>query len=98
MFDVFSRLYSGFERNRSLIPAAQYTEVRYEELVKNPVGSLEQIYETLGISDFHAALPAIENSLASREVYRTNRYDVDAKMRDQIKERWSDYIDRYGYQ
>ena len=97
VFNVFSRLYSGFERNRSLIPAAQYTEVRYEELVKNPVGSLEQIYETLGISDFHAALPAIENSLASREGYRTNRYDVDAKMRDQIKERWSDYIDRYGY-
>jgi LPS sulfotransferase NodH len=80
-----------------LIPAAQYAEVRYEELVKNPVGSLEQIYETLGIPDFQAALPAIENSLASREGYRTNRYDVDAKMRDQIKERWSDYIDRYGY-
>ncbi len=97
VFNIFSRLYDGFERNRSLIPASQYAEVRYEDLSKKPVESLQKIYDELNIADFPKALPAVREYLHSREGYRTNRYIVSAETLAQIKDRWSAYVDRYGY-
>ena len=92
-----NRLYDAFERDRSLIPPAQYTEVHYEKLAENPVESMQQIYDDLGIADFSEALPGVHAYLDSRQGYQTNRYDLDARTLGRIKSRWASYIDRYGY-
>ena len=97
VFSVFTRLYNRFERDRSMIPASQYTEVRYEELANNPVESLQEIYDALAIPDFSKTLPAVSTYLESREGYQTNRYSVDAQTQGRIKERWADFSERYGY-
>ena len=97
VYSVFSRLYDAFERDRLLIPPAQYTEVHYEKLAENPVESMQQIYDDLGITDFSEALPGVQAYLDSRQGYQTNRYDLDARTRGRIKSRWASYIDRYGY-
>ena len=97
VFSVFSRLYDAFDRDRLLIPPAQYTEVHYEKLAENPIQCMQQIYADLGIADFSEALPEVQAYLNSRQGYQTNRYDLDSRTLEQIKTRWASYIDRYGY-
>ena len=80
-----------------MIPASQYTEVRYEELANNPVESLQKIYDALAIPDFSKTLPAVSTYLESREGYQTNRYSVDVRTQGRIKERWADFSEPYGY-
>lgn len=97
VFEAFSRLYAKFEQERSLIPDAQYVEIHYEQLVKNPVEIMQGIYTKLGLNDFDAVLPGIQKYLAAQDDYQTNRYELDESTRTKIQERWSDYINRYGY-
>ena len=39
VFTTFTRMYEVFDRDRGLIPAGQFCEVRYEDLVAQPLGA-----------------------------------------------------------
>jgi LPS sulfotransferase NodH len=44
----YEETYRQYFAQRSLIPAGQLHEVSYEQLEKDPVGEMEQLYEALG--------------------------------------------------
>ncbi len=97
VFDCYERMYQGFESQRSLVDPQNIVDVRYEELVKDPAGTLAGIYEKLGLGDFEVARPKVEALVASRKSYKTNKHELDAPLKARIRERWSGYIERYGY-
>ena len=59
VFRTFERMYEVFERDRHLIAPGQFCEVRYEELVANPIEQMRRVYAELQLGDFEAARPAI---------------------------------------
>ena len=67
-------MYDAFERDRHLIGPGQFCEVRYEDLVADPVGQMRAVYEQLDLGDFEAVRPAIEEYFADQKDYKTNRY------------------------
>jgi hypothetical protein len=71
--------------------------LRYEDLVQDPVGQLQMIYQTLEIEGFDNAVPEIRKYASQMSEYRTNRHTMDLGLRDQIIARWSGFFDRYGY-
>ncbi len=97
VFNTFNRMYEVFEEDRRLVPAGQFCEVRYEELVKDPVGQMRTVYEQLGLGDFEVVRPAIEGYLQRTKDYKTNRHELPSEMRDEITRRWDAFIRRYGY-
>ena len=97
MFHTFDRMYAAFGRDRELIPANQFAEVRYEDLVKAPITQMQRIYETLGLDKFDEARPAIEQYLQSQADYKTNRYELSPETHAWIAERWSGFMKKYGY-
>ncbi len=97
VFDIFSRLYASFEKDRARLPESQFAEIRYEDLVENPVQRMQEIYAKLDLGDFQAVRPAMQQYLEARSDYQTNRYQVAEQTREQIGQRWSSYITRYGY-
>lgn len=98
VFQTFVRMYDTFERQRSLIPAGHYCEVRYEELVENPIEQMRRVYDELGLGEFDQALPALEKYMAGQAGYQTNRFDVPAETRAEIVRRWRSFFERYGYE
>jgi hypothetical protein len=94
---TFSRIYAVFERDRHLIPPGQFCEVRYEDLVQNPVEEMRKIYDQLGLGEFDKVLPALEEHLAEQADYQTNRYTISPETRAEISRRWSSFIQKYGY-
>ena len=97
VFKTFTRMYEVFHRDRELIPAAQFSEIRYEDLVKEPLAEMKRIYDELKLDGFEAALPALEGHVSGWKDYKTNRYVTDPELEKQIERRWGDYARRYGY-
>jgi hypothetical protein len=97
VLDVFERMYDQFERDRPLVPAARFAEVRYEDLVAAPLATLEGIYRQLDLGDFAPARPAVQEYLASITGYRRNIYCVPDDLKAKILSRCRPYMARYGY-
>ena len=97
VFQTFSRMYEAFERDRQLIGPTRYCEVRYEDLIADPIGQTRKIYGRLELGEFDRVLPGLEKYVAGQKGYKTNRYQISPEIRAQITRRWSSFIEKYGY-
>jgi hypothetical protein len=97
VFSAFERMYRGFFRQREAIDPGNLCEVKYEDLVRDPIGELRTIYEKLDLGDFDSVRPAIEEYVGQQKDYKVNKHELDPELRDQIRTRWGDYCRRYGY-
>lgn len=97
VFDTFRRMYERLEAARPLLDSRRLFEMRYEELVANPVGQMRALYAHFELGDFSVVEPAVEAYAARSKKYRTNTYDVSEETRQQIAQQWSGYIAQYGY-
>ena len=97
VFAAFEEMYEAFERDRVTLPASRLHEVRYEDLVADPVGRLAAAYEQLELGEFAAVRGALEETSRSMKRYRTNTYAHDPRIVAEISRRWKPFIDRYGY-
>jgi hypothetical protein len=97
VFRTFLRMYEAFERDRNLIGPGQFCEIRYEDLIADPVEQMRSIYDRLELGDFEAVRPAIDKYVAGQKDYKTNRYQITPEVRAEITRRWGKYLSDYGY-
>jgi hypothetical protein len=97
VFRNFNHLYQKIDEGRALVPANRFYDLRYEDLVRDPVGEMKALYEHLDLGDFETLRPHLEQYLASLAGYETNRYQLNPEQREQITRRWGHVIHRYGY-
>jgi len=97
VFACFDEMYAAFERDRGNLAPDRLHEVKYEDLVADPVAALEGAYAHLGLEGFAAARPAVEDQARSMKRYRTNTYQHDPRIVREVAARWRNFIDRYGY-
>jgi len=97
VFKTLNRMYEAFERDRKLIGPDQFCEVRYEELVADPIEQMRRVYAELELGDFDAVRPAIEKYFAGQKDYKTNRYQMTPELHAEITRRWTTFIEQYGY-
>jgi hypothetical protein len=97
VFGKFTHLYERLEEGRKLIDPARFHEMRYEDLVRDPVGEMQKLYEHWQLGGFAEVQPRLERYLAGVKDYKTNRYEQSAEQRARIEARWGEVIRRYGY-
>jgi hypothetical protein len=97
VLDTFVRMYECFERDRELIRAGRLVDVRYEELVADPVGQMRQVYRGLDLGDFANVESALLRHTIKTRDYRTNRYALPPEVAEKVRGRWAPYFQRYGY-
>jgi omega-hydroxy-beta-dihydromenaquinone-9 sulfotransferase len=97
VFATFTRLYGRLEEGKKHVPSGRFHELRYEDLVKDPVGEMLRLYEALELGEFDRFRPRLEAYLATVKDYETNRYEMTPEQRAEVTRRWGDVIWRYGY-
>ena len=97
VLDTFTHLFNRYEACRELIPPGQLTEVTYESLVAEPKAQLAGLYAALNLESFEQALPAVDRYLEEASGHKVNPKQYTAEQVGKVRERWSAYIDRFGY-
>lgn len=97
VYETFLNMHRQYEQDRALVPAENLVEIRYEDLVKAPLKSVEDIYRTLRLEDFETARPRLTAYLGTVKDYQTNRYRLTPEQRDEITRKWGSVIQGYGY-
>ncbi len=94
---IFEQMYQVFEEDRQLIDPSRFSEVRYEDLVADPVGQMERVYEELSLDGFDDVRPLLEERVAASADYKANRHQLAPEMRQAVSTRWAGYFEKYGY-
>ena len=97
VFSCFVEMYEKLDRDRSLVDPRRFFEVRYEDLVRDPIEQMRSLYDHLELGEFDNALPKLRAYFADRRDYKTGSYQIDDELREQIDRRWGPYMRKYGY-
>ncbi len=93
----FTEMYDRLEQDRKLVAADRFFEIRYEDLVRDPIEGMRTLYQHLHLGEFENVLPKLQAYFADRQDYRTGTYQVDDALRETIDRRWGPYMRKYGY-
>ena len=97
ILDMFARLTEDYEEDRHLIPESHLVELRYEDIVKDPVATMRGLYRRLDIPGFDQAEMPMREFLGGRKEHRVSRYELPEELKRKIIDRLKPYIDRFGY-
>jgi hypothetical protein len=98
VFETLIAMYERFEQDRTQVDPSRFYDLRYEDLTRDPLSSVEAIYRHFGWNDFTAVRDAVLRYAAEAAGYRPNRYNLSPGLRRAIALRWSAYARRYGYE
>jgi hypothetical protein len=97
VLDMFARLNEAYERDRHLIPKDRLVELRYEDLIKDPIATMADLYARLGIGDFAQAEAPMRAYLDAQKEHRVSEYALPPELKGKVIARLGPYIDRFGY-
>lgn len=97
VFREFRTIYDRLEAARPLFKPGRFHELRYEELVQDPLGELARVYAALELDGFDAARPKVNEYLRQNSNYETNKYELKPEQKARVEAEWGDVIRRYGY-
>ena len=97
VFNCLTRMYRGYEGQRQQLPAEAVVDLRYEDLIADPVGEVEKLYDRLQLGDFSLVRDKIAAFVGQQKDYQPNKHEMEEGLKARIRERWAGYFERYGY-
>lgn len=97
VYQTFLRIYERLEEGKKQIDPKRFYELKYEDLVRDPVAEMRKLYDHLGLGGFEEYRPRLEDYLAGLKGYETNKYQLSSEQRAEITRRWAPVIEKYGY-
>ncbi|MGJ8602688.1 MAG: sulfotransferase family protein [Marivita sp.] len=85
------------EADRGLVPAENWTSLRYEDLRSATIPSLRGVYDALKLGGFDAVQSKIGTPLETPKPYKPNTYDLDEDTRVLLDREFAHLFDLYGY-
>jgi omega-hydroxy-beta-dihydromenaquinone-9 sulfotransferase len=79
------------------LPENRFAMLKYECLVANPVGEIEQLYRRLELGDFGAVRASIAAEAERRSAYRARGQTPAREWRERIGKDWAEILTKYGY-
>lgn len=97
VLNTFERMYDAYRRDRDLVDPSRLYEIRYEDLIADPLGRMESLYEHLDLGGFEQLRPKLAAYFDRERDYRPNHWQLTPAIAEQIADRWSWYLDEYDY-
>lgn len=94
----FEKMDAAYTADLPLLKPGQITEISYDQLVGDPIGTMEKVYTDIGIDGFENQRAKFEEFAKTQKNYKKNKFAIAPEIAQQIAVRWKPYLDRYGYQ
>jgi hypothetical protein len=78
------------------LPQNRFVTIRYESLVENPLGVIEQLYGRLELLDFEPVRHALMNEVQRRRQYRAKGSLPSPAWRERIEKEWAPILEQYA--
>ncbi len=95
---IFERMYRQLFALEGQFRPHRYADIAFTDFTRDPVATLERVYDTLELPGFSAARPAFAAYAESQHNYQKNRLDLSPRLIGKINARLGFYLDRYGYE
>ena len=90
-------MYTSYLRDRDDLPSNQLMEIRFEDLLADPLQQIESLYEQLELGPFHPNRENIKQYFEKRGDHKKNANRLNAGLESWIDEHWQDYREAFGY-
>lgn len=90
-------MYTSYLRDRDNLPSNQLMEIRFEDLLADPLQQIESLYEQLELGPFHPNRENIKQYFEKRGDHKKNANRLNAGLESWIDEHWQDYREAFGY-
>ncbi len=95
--ECLTRMYDEFEEARDTLGSDRVVDVRYEDLVAEPVETMRELYQKLELGDFESIADRLQARLENHDDYRPNTHWIDPSQEQELLKLWPKYASRYGY-
>ncbi len=94
---TYRLLHETFLRDKNLLQEGQLMQLRYEELIIDPLASLQRVYATLELGDFERLRPALMKHLGQEGNYQVSTKEPPPQLIALINEHLGDLVEHFGY-
>ena len=91
-------MYASYWRDRETLPPNRLVEIRFEDLVVDPVAKIKMIYQQLELDGVEDNLQNITDYFARRGDHQKNANKLNPKLKNWIDSNWLDYKQRFEYE
>ena len=91
------KIFRRYEEDSRLLPAGRLHEIAYEDLVRDPLATLEALYGALDLGDFAPVRDIFTTMAEEKRDYRPRSYDLPEADRRELDARWPGPCRRYGH-
>ena len=97
VIENYKRLMKSYFKQKTQIPKDKLVNIKYEDLVSNPIEQVKKIYSKFNLPGLKNALPEMQKYLEKQKDYKTNVYNIDKKIINLVKKNWNFTIDMWDY-
>ena len=97
VFQMQTRMYHGYMKARKSLPANQLVEIQFEQLLQDPIGTIQSAFDQLELELDKEARRSIQRNMEKRRSHKTADYQTDHELVQRVMQHWSQYADVFGY-
>jgi hypothetical protein len=94
---TYRRMMEALMADKTALPPGRFIELRYDDVMAQPLAALERAWAELGLGDFEAHRGAFEAYAAAQARFEPNRFGKDAAAAGLVREQLGDWCERLGY-
>ncbi|MCE7742385.1 MAG: sulfotransferase [Candidatus Heimdallarchaeota archaeon] len=95
---VYKDMYTKFYDEVDLIPKENFIEIKYEDLIADPLKIMGKLYVHLSIPRFEQAKPHMVEYIERNKDYTPSKYNIPTEDRERIYSRWKSIFEKMKYE
>ena len=93
----YELLFEKWHRDKALIPAENFIELRHEDIIARPVEIVERIYEKFGLTRWESVKPRLVAYTNTLTNYQNNEYRFSPEYLARLQPSLQRFADQFGY-
>jgi len=97
IFPLYKNLMSDYFDQKDSIPPGNFVEISFNQLEKNPLPVLKDIYKCLSIENYQEAEPHFTQYLKGIKQYKKNNHRIKRELLNRILKEWNPFMMALNY-